>query len=151
MVVKFLTFQPIFVFGVSLSHSRSSPGPLTMALPTSWNSGSHTLGHIRIIQRTCLNTDGWIPTWSFWLNPTGTCISNQSVGDAPIAVPGTTLEIVLKADWMPSPAVSKHRTCFKAAPKSFNQMQMSMIKSRHLKHYLIIIGWFFFAFFFFHI
>lgn len=148
MVVKFLIFQPIFVFGVSVSHSRSSPGPFTTALPTSWNSGSHTLGYIRIIQRTCLNIDGWISTWSFWFNPTGTCISNQFVGDDTIAIPGTTLETVLKADWMPSPAVRKHRTFLKAAPKSFNQMQMSMIKSHHLKHYLIIIGQFFFAFFF---
>ena len=72
---------------------------------------------------------GWCPRF---------CMSNKFLSDAATAVSGATLDIVLKADWMPGPTVRKHCTFFKAAPKSFNQMQMLVIKSHHLKHCLII-------------
>lgn len=70
-----------------------------------------------------------------------THISNKFLGDAVTAVPGTTLNIVPKVDWMPSSTVRKHHTFSQAAPKTFNQTQTPMIESQHLKQYLIIIGW----------
>ena len=49
----------------------------------------------------------------FLINPRRTLISNQFLSDAATAVSGATLDIVLKADWMPGPTVRKHCTFFK--------------------------------------